>query len=127
MLLVLLVGSVLFWRLSRLAVRPRAERKTTGQLGLQRVAVTLQLAVSIQFIVAAWVVMLQMRFVNHKDLGFDRNGIVYLSGIQLFINEDVRVALLKELASIPQVGNVTDTYFTPKHSATPSDIKTDIE
>ena len=127
MLLVLLVGSVLFWRLSRLAVRPRAERKTTGQLGLQRVAVTLQLAVSILFIVAAWVVMLQMRFVNHKDLGFDRNGIVYLSGIQLFINEDVRVALLKELASIPQVGNVTDTYFTPKHSATPSDIKTDIE
>ena len=127
MLLVLLVGSVLFWQLSRLAVRPRAERKTTGQLGLQRVAVTLQLAVSILFIVAAWVVMLQMRFVNHKDLGFDRNGIVYLSGIQLFINEDVRVALLKELASIPQVGNVTDTYFTPKHSATPSDIKTDIE
>ena len=61
-----------------------------------------------------------MSFVNHKDLGFDRNGIVYLSGIQLFINEDVRVALLKELASIPQVGNVTDTYFTPKHSATPS-------
>lgn len=110
-----------------MAVRPRAERKTTGQLGLQRVAVTLQLAVSILFIVAAWVVMLQMRFVNHKDLGFDRNGIVYLSGIQLFINEDVRVALLKELASIPQVGNVTDTYFTPKHSATPSDIKTDIE
>ena len=94
-----------------MAVRPRAERKTTGQLGLQRVAVTLQLAVSILFIVAAWVVMLQMRFVNHKDLGFDRNGIVYLSGIQLFINEDVRVALLKELASIPQVGNVTDTYF----------------
>ena len=68
MLLVLLVGSVLFWQLSRLAVRPRAERKTTGQLGLQRVAVTLQLAVSILFIVAAWVVMLQMRFVNHKDL-----------------------------------------------------------
>lgn len=90
MLLVLLVGSVLFWRLSRLAVRPRAERKTTGQLGLQRVAVTLQLAVSILFIVAAWVVMLQMRFVNHKDLGFDRNGIVYLSGIQLFINPQIR-------------------------------------
>lgn len=45
---------------------------------LRRMAVTLQLAVSVVFILAASVVMMQMRFVNHKDLGFDRNGIVQL-------------------------------------------------
>lgn len=125
--LILFVGSILFWRLSQLAIRPQAERKTTGKLSLQRTAVILQLAVSVVFIVAAWVVMLQMRFVNHKDLGFDRNGIICLSGIQLFINEDVRVALNKELASIPQIEKITDTYFTPQHSASPSLIKTDVE
>lgn len=127
MLFVLFAGFILFGRLSRSAMRPLAERKAIGGMGLQRMAVTLQLAVSVVFLVAVWVVMLQMRFVNHKDLGFDCNNIIYLSGIQLFINDDVREALLKELASIPQIEQVTDTYFTPKHSASPSEIKTDVE
>lgn len=127
MIIILLVGFILFWRLIRLATGPQTERKATGPIGLQRMAVTIQLAVSILFIIAAGVVMLQMRFVNQKDLGFDRNEIVHLSGIQLFIDEEVRVALLKELASIPQIEKITDTYFTPKHSATPSDIKTEVE
>lgn len=127
MIVILLVGLILFWRVIRLATGPQTQRKASGPIGLQRMAVTIQLAVSILFIIAAGVVMLQMRFVNQKDLGFDRNEIVHLSGIQLFIEEEIRVALLKELASIPQIEKITDTYFTPKHSATPSDIKTEVE
>lgn len=124
---ILFISSILFWRLSKFAMCFLAEKKATRQQSLQRMAVTLQLAVSVVLIVAAWVVMLQMRFVNHKDLGFDRNGIIHLTGIQLIINDDVRVALMKELASIPQIEKITDTYFTPKYNVTPSDIKTDVE
>ena len=43
-------------------------------------AVTLQLMISILFIVASLVVMEQMRFVNQKDLGFDPKGLIQLSG-----------------------------------------------
>lgn len=127
MFLIAFISFILFWRLSRLAMRPQSESRITGQPALQRMAVTLQLAVSVVFLVATGVVMMQMRFVDNKELGFDRNGIIHLSGIQLFINEDVRVALNKELASIPQIEKITDTYFTPQHSASPSQMKTEVE
>lgn len=122
MLLILFIGFTLFCRLSQLTMSPQSERKVTGQPVLQRVTVALQLAVSIVLIIATLVVMMQMHFVNHKDLGFDRDGIVYLSGVQLFINKDVRVALNKELASIPQVEEITETYFTPQHQVSPSQM-----
>jgi putative ABC transport system permease protein len=69
-------GLLLFGRLSHLAMRPQSERKTTGQPALRRMAVTLQLAVSVAFIIAAWVVMMQMHFVDRKDVGFNRNGVI---------------------------------------------------
>jgi putative ABC transport system permease protein len=94
---------------------------------LRRAAVTLQLAVSVVFLVAALVVMLQMRFVNHKDLGFDRRGIIHLSGLHPFIDDNVRVALMDELASLPQIENITDTNFTPQHNANPFRMTTDVE
>lgn len=120
-------GFILFRRLARQALRPQAKRKPTGPLGFQRLAVALQFAVSMVFIVAAGVVLLQMRFVNHKDLGFDREGVVHLEGLQLFMNEDIRAALMKELASIPLIEKITDTYFTPKHSPASSDLHAEVE
>lgn len=77
---VVLIGFMLFWRLSHLAMRPQSENKTTGQPMLRRVAVSLQLGVSLVFIVSALVVMMQMYFVNHKELGFDSKGLIQLTG-----------------------------------------------
>jgi putative ABC transport system permease protein len=124
--LMLFVGLMLFGRLSHSAIRPLSERKTGGQAVLRRAAVTLQLAVSVVFLVAALVVMLQMRFVNHKDLGFDRQGIIQLSGF-LDYSGRVQTALMHELEAIPQVENLTDAYFEPQHNANPLTTTTEVE
>ena len=126
-LLLLLVSVIPFRRLSRLAESALSVQQSAGQPVLRRVAVVLQLAVSIVFIVAALVVMMQMRFVNHKDLGFDRDGIVYLSGMNLFMDRNVSASLRSELAATPQVESVTDTYFTPQHSLSTSLMSTLVE
>ena len=118
MALMLFIGFFPFWRLSRLAMCHRSKIKISGRRPvLRRMAVTLQLAVSVIFLIAASVVMMQMRFVNRKDLGFDPNGIIRLSGLSWFTNDDVFTILLNELASIPQIESITDTYFEPQYSA----------
>lgn len=126
MVLMMSVGSVLFWRLSRLAMRPRPEGQATGRPALRRMAVSLQLVVSVVFIVAAWVVMMQMSFVNHKDLGFDRRGIIQLSGFTDYSGK-VEKVLIHELAAIPQIENITDASFEPQHKASPFTTVTDVD
>ena len=114
--LMLFIGFITFWRLSRMAIQNRSKTKTTAQPVLRRMAVILQLAVSIIFLVAAMVVMMQMRFVNHKDLGFDSNRIIQLSGLSFYDDDDMRAVLKNELASIPQIVNITDAQFEPQHN-----------
>ena len=127
LILLVLIGFILSWRLSGLAVRPLSVRDTNRKSGLQRLATTLQLAVSIVFIVSTLVVMLQMRFVNGKYLGFKRNNIIHLSGLVPFIEDNARVALMSELLSIPQIEKITDTGFTPQHSVNLFNITTNVE
>lgn len=124
--LMLSIGLLTFLRLNHLVKQPQSERTITRQPALRRVAVTLQLAVSIVFILAASVVMMQMYFINHKDLGFNRNGIVQLSG---FIDPSGRVAktLTQELRSISHIKNVTDAYFDPQHTASIYTVTTEVE
>jgi putative ABC transport system permease protein len=125
--LILSIGFMLFWRLSQLAIRPLSERKAAGQPVLRRMAVSLQLAVSVVFIVAAWVVMMQMRFVDHKDLGFNRSDVIQLAGLPPWIQKSVQTALIHELEAIPQVIDVATTKFEPRHNANPDEIVTLIE
>lgn len=121
------LGFILFRQLSRLAFRPQSESKTAGKPVVQDMAVVLQFVVSLAFLIATFIVMMQMRFVNHKDLGFDRDGIIFLSGLPPFINDDIRVALRKELASLPQIEKITDTDFTPQHQVSPFKMTTHVE
>ena len=116
MTLMLFIGFITFWRLSKMAVRNLSKTKTTAQPVLRRMAVTLQLAVSVVFIVAALVVMMQLRFVNHKDLRFDSNRIIHLSGLSFYDDDDMRTVLKNELASIPQIENITNAQFEPQHN-----------
>ena len=112
--LMLLAGLIPLWRLSRLASRHLAKLRPDRQPALRRIAVAMQLSVSVVFIVAALVVMMQMRFVNRKDLGFDRKGVIQLTGLYGITGQQ-RTALLHELAAIPQIENITATVFEPKH------------
>ena len=79
-----------------------------------RMAVTLQLMISILFIVASLVVMEQMRFVNQKDLGFDPKGLIQLSGF-VDVSGKIESTLMQELSALPQVKSFTDTNFKPQH------------
>lgn len=126
MALTLFIGFILFARLSHLTMRPQSERKISGQPMLRRMAVTLQLVVSVVFIVAALVVMMQMRFVNHKDLGFDRDGIVQLSGFTDY-SGTIETALIQELTAIPQIENITDANFEPQHDVNPFTTISEVE
>ena len=125
--LILFIGFIVFWRLSHLAIRPQSEKKTTGQPVLRRMAVTVQLAVSMVFIISAWVVMMQMHFVNHKDLGFDRSSVIQLSGLFPQMKKSVRTALIDKLETIPQVTAVTTTTFEPRHNAKLDEMVTLVE
>lgn len=127
MMLILLIGFMQFWWLSRLAMRPQSQRTMIGQSVLRRMAVVVQLAVSMVFIVAASVVTMQMRFVNHKDLGFDRSGIIQLSGLLPNMQKSVRTALIQGLEAIPQITKITTTTFEPQHNANPQEIVTLVE
>ena len=114
--LMLLVSFMPFWRLTRLAMQNLSKRKIQGKPISQRMAVSFQLAVSVVFIVVASVVMMQMRFINRKDLGFDQNRIIQLSGLSFYTNRDALSILKNELASIPQIESITETYFEPQHN-----------
>lgn len=126
MMLLLLIGFIIFWRLSRLAVGRLSKRKITGQPILRRMAVTLQLVVSVVFIVATLVVMMEMHFVNRKDLGFDQNGIIQLS-MFLDMSGKVGPALKHELKAFPQIESITDAFFEPLHSVNPFTRITEVE
>ena len=89
-------------------------------------AVTLQLMISILFIVASLVVMEQMRFVNQKDLGFDPKGLIQLSGF-VDVSGKIESTLMQELSALPQVKSFTDTNFKPQHHVDPMAIFTNVE
>jgi putative ABC transport system permease protein len=71
--------------------------------------------------------MMQMRFVKRKDLGFERTGIIHLSGLNWFANGDVITVLKNELISFPQIEHITDAYFEPQHNPGSETMITDLE
>ena len=127
-LLILIIGMIPFWRMSRLALRRWSKaRIAVGQPLFRRASVTLQVAVSVVFIVAVSVVMLQMRYVNHKDMGFDRKGIIQLHGLPPYMQTSLRTALIHELEAIPQIDKITTSNFEPKHNANTLEMITVVE
>ena len=126
MALILFIGFILFWKLSRLSTSPQLEIRITGKPVLRRMAVTMQLSVSMVFIVAALVVMMQMHFVNQKDLGFDSRGVIQLSGF-LDYSGKIQGALERELATIPQIESITQADFEPRHKSDIYTMITDVE
>ena len=127
MLLILFIGLITFWRLSRLALQPLSEAKKGKQPLLRRIAVILQLVVSIVFIVAAWVVMMQIRFVDHKDVGFERSGVVQLHGLPPYMQNSLRTGLIQKLQTIPQIKDITIGNLDPQHNAKTEEIISVVE
>lgn len=127
MVLMLFVGFLQFSRLSLLAARDLLIRKTTGQMMLRHMGVTMQLIVSIIFIVAALVVMEQIRFSNQKDLGFSDNGIIQLYGLPPYMETSVRTALIDKLLTIPQVKSISTSNFTPQYNTNSTEVISQVD
>lgn len=117
MVLMLLIGGYVFWRLSRLALQPLSQGTTMRGPLLRRMAVVLQLAVSMVFLIAASVVMKQMRYADQKDLGFNRAGIIQLHGLSSHMENSLRTALIEELRTVPQIEKISTSIFMPQHNA----------
>ena len=114
-----IIGLIAFNGISRFAMQPASVRETSARSWLRHGAITLQLAVSILFIVSSLVVMQQLRFVNQKDLGIDKDGVIHmLAGnywekgqtTKVILNEEaVRVMGLKDpIGSIIRIPSLDD-------------------
>lgn len=127
-ILIILIGAYMqFARLSYLASRPQKNKISGRSILLMNTAVTLQLTVSIIIIIASLIVTMQMHYMKHKNLGFNQNGIIHLSGLNPFIEDNKRTAIIHELSSLPQVRAVTDTDFEPQHHVNPFKMTTNVE
>lgn len=110
---VLLLGWGLFGRLVQVSVSPFSKQQTRQPL-YKRIAVTLQLFVSIVFIVASLVVMRQMNYVHQKDLGLNCENLIQLSGF-LDYSGKIEDKLINELHRIPSILEISDANFEPRH------------
>lgn len=127
MLLIQFISLILCWGVSRWIMRSLTERKTVGQPVLQRTAVALQLAVSMIFIVTAFVIMRQMHFVNQKDLGFDKGRIIQLYSPNEMKLDDHQEALRQRLEAIPQIMHISATTFEPAQNADVQFMTSEVE
>lgn len=110
---VLLLGWGLFWRLVRVSISPFFKQRKEQPV-YKRIAVTLQLFVSIVFIVASLVVMRQMNYVHQKDLGLNCENLIQLSGF-LDYSGKIEDKLINELHRIPTILEISDASFEPRH------------
>lgn len=110
---VLLLGWGLFWRLVRVSISPFSKQRKEQPV-YKRIAVTLQLFVSIVFIVASLVVMRQMNYVHQKDLGLNCENLIQLSGF-LDYSGKIEDKLINELHRIPTILEISDANFEPRH------------
>ena len=109
--LMLSVGIIPLWHLCRFALRDLSK----GRPAWRHPAVVLQLTVSMVFIIASWVVVLQLSYVNNKDLGFDRRGVIQMS-VTGWLGSDKWKAIKNQLSAIPQIEGFTETRFEPQHT-----------
>ncbi len=82
-----------------------------GQANFRRILVIIQFAISIGLIISSLMIYSQLRFVNNKNLGFDKENVIYMS--QVGNLSEKYEAFRNELLTRPGVGNVCRTSSTP--------------
>ena len=80
-------------------------------LGLQNTLVVIQFTASIVLIVGTFVIYQQMDYILNKKIGFDKEQIVLLQGVETL--DEKRAALKQELKKMTDVKEVTVSGFIP--------------
>ncbi len=75
--------------------------------------VVLQFSISIFLIIGTLVIYNQLNFIQHKDLGFNRNQVLVIKNVDVLDNAKT---LKEEVKQIPGVANATLTGFLPTGS-----------
>lgn len=114
-LCLIFMSIVPYWNLIRVVKSDLSIKKTSKQTSLQRIALSLQLAVCIVFIVSVSVIMIQIHYVSRKDLGFNLNGVIQLYSTNAKLEND-KSALMQKLESMPKIVNITTTSFEPRQN-----------
>ena len=86
-------------------------RVSGGKGGLRRSLVVLQFSISLFLIITTMVILQQMNYIRHKDLGFDRDHMLVLP-----IDWKIRsqyYSLRTEISRLPGVTNVSGSYDVP--------------
>jgi putative ABC transport system permease protein len=86
-------------------------RVTGGHNGLRRSLVVLQFSISLFLIITTLVILRQMDFIRHKDLGFDRDHVVVLPIDYRMHNryQSIKTAI----SQLPGVINISGSYDLP--------------
>lgn len=115
-----------FWRLGKYAVSTYYQEQKNKPLLMRRLSVTLQMVISVLFIVVSWIVMEQLKFLGNKDLGINSDGLVRISGF-VDVSGKAEEALMQELRATPGVVGFTDASFKPQHHIDPITTFSNIE
>ena len=122
---ILLIGYILFLKLIHNSILPQKKHRDTLPI-YKRMTVSLQLFVSMIFIIITLIVMRQMNYINQKDLGFKSDGLIQLSGFVDY-GGHIETKLINEIKTIPQVLCVSDANFEPKHEPDPTYMTNEVK
>ena len=115
---VLFSGSYPSFFLSSLSIqnviKPQAKLKLSGG-GLRKILVVFQFVLSLVLIIGAMIVTQQMQFIQNKNLGIDRENVLYLTMYQdMYKNND---AFRQELANAPGIASFMQINQSPVNVA----------
>jgi putative ABC transport system permease protein len=96
--------------------RPAAVLKSSGATGasagsFRKALVVFQFSLSVVLIIGATVIFSQMRYVKHKNLGFDRENLLYVR-LEGKLPENI-FSLKNEILGIPGVESATAATYSP--------------
>jgi putative ABC transport system permease protein len=83
-----------------------------GNISLRRLLVVFQFVVSIVLIAATIIIFEQMRYVNHKDMGFERDKLVVVDIVPGHVRRSVST-VREEFSKLPQVRSATVSSTVP--------------
>jgi ABC-type antimicrobial peptide transport system permease subunit len=90
-----------------LALKNRINSSTVGGISLRRVLVVLQFSISQLLIIGTIVAVVQMNFVRHADLGFNKEAVLVLGMNNDSITRQKLAAFKQDLLSDPEVKQVS--------------------
>jgi len=91
-------------------------KRMTSGIGWRKGLIVLQFSISAIMIILSIVAYKQIRFINRKNLGFDKENSIALANPYMLGSTDKILRLKNELLTIPGVEHVSITGYTPSQN-----------